>query len=80
MLLFRFSISGIAFCKRGVIFPCLQKAILFLSPWQYSHQVNYYLSCECIALSFYFLLPEDIFLSQREDVFNLPVKTQKKIC
>ena len=32
MLPFRFSISGIAFYKRGVIFPCLKKAILFLSP------------------------------------------------
>lgn len=40
---FRFSISCIAFCKRGVISPCLQKTILFLSPWQYSHQVKYYL-------------------------------------
>jgi len=30
--IFRFSIPGIAFYKRGMIFPCLKKAILFLSP------------------------------------------------
>jgi len=32
------------FCKRGVISPWLQKQYSF-SLWQYSHQVNYYLSC-----------------------------------
>ena len=29
--------------------------MLFLSPWQCSHQVNYYLPGECIALSLFFL-------------------------
>jgi len=60
---FHFSIFCIAFCKRGGDFPLFTKTILFLSSWQYSHQVNYYLSCECIVLSLFslsyllFLLP-----------------------
>jgi hypothetical protein len=37
-----------------MISPCLQKQYSFsLPPWQYSHQVNYYLSGESIALSLF---------------------------
>ncbi len=51
MLLFSLFYFWYCFCKREVISPCLQKQYSF-SLWQYSHQVNYYLSCECIALSY----------------------------
>ncbi|MCG2820629.1 MAG: hypothetical protein L6371_01910, partial [Candidatus Atribacteria bacterium] len=37
----------------------------------------------CVNRSFFLFTsycPKIFFLSQREDVFNLPVKTQKKIC
>jgi len=54
MLFFCFSISGIAFYKLG-LFPCFIKSNTLSLSWQYSHQVNYYLSSEYIALSLFFL-------------------------
>ena len=78
---FRFSISGIAFCKRGVIFPCLQKQYFFslflaiLSPGKLL-----FIRLSVLLFLFTSYCPMIFFLSQREDVFSLPVKTQKKIC
>ena len=76
---FRFSIYCIAFCKRGVTFPCLQKQY-FLSLAMLSPDKLLFIRLSVLLFLFTSYCPMIFFLSQREDLFNLPVKTQKKIC
>ena len=75
----RFSISGIAFCKRGVISSCLQKQY-FLSLAILSPGELLFIRLSVLLFLFTSCCPMIFFLSQREDLFNLPVKTQKKNC
>ena len=79
--LFAFLFLVLLFVKEGCFPPVYKKQYSSSLPGNALTQVNYYLP-GWVYCSFFLLLTARwyFFLSQREDVFNLPVKTQKKIC